>query len=141
MSDDLIWLLLRNRNSFLVKRNGAEFTSEPNNLTNLNSFKYSGLANSKAIGVTAGPDDRGVAVVTKKTQAASFRPAKSINKVVLTKGIRRSAKSFTNHFTRSHYRPDLRKNALARISSIYQSQKPVKVHAGKTGRRHSKKQK
>ncbi|CAI2180129.1 14388_t:CDS:2 [Funneliformis geosporum] len=141
MSDDLIWLIVRNKSSFLVKRNGAEFTSEPNNLTNLNSFKHSGLANSKAIGITAGPENRGVSVVTKKTKAASFRPAKTINKVVLTKGVRRSAKSFTNNFTRSHYRPDLRKIALARISSIYQSQKSVKVHAGKTGRRHNKKQK
>ncbi|RIA98543.1 ribosomal L28e/Mak16 [Glomus cerebriforme] len=142
MSDDLTWLLIKNRSSFLVKRNGAEFNSEPNNLTNLNSFKYSGLANKKAIGVKDGPTNyKGVTVVTKKTNVASYKPAKSINKVILTKGVRKSAKSFTSQFTKSHYRPDLRKAALARISAIYQSQKPVKVHARKTGRRHTKKQK
>uniref|UniRef100_A0A1D1ZMD1 60S ribosomal protein L28 n=1 Tax=Anthurium amnicola TaxID=1678845 RepID=A0A1D1ZMD1_9ARAE len=141
MSDDLIWQLLKSRSSFLVKRNGAEFNSEPNNLTNLNSFKYSGLANKKAIGITTGPNNRGVTVVTKKTNVAYYKPAKAINKVTLSKGIRRSAKSFTAQFTKSHYRPDLRKAALARISAVYQSQKPAKVHARKTGRRHTKKQK
>lgn len=47
MSADLVWLLVRNNSSFLVKRNGAQFSSEPNNLTNKHSFKYSGLANGK----------------------------------------------------------------------------------------------
>lgn len=46
-SDDLIWLLVKNNNKFLVKRNGNNtssitFSSEPNNLYNLNTFKYSG---------------------------------------------------------------------------------------------------
>jgi len=139
--DDLTWLIIKNRSSFLVKRNGAEFNSEPNNLTNLNSFKYSGLANKKAIGITTGPNNRGVTVVAKKANVASYKPAKNINKVTLTKGVRRSAKSFISQFTKSHYRPDLRKAALARISALYQSQKPAKVHARKTGRRHTKKQK
>jgi hypothetical protein len=47
VSDDLIWLLVKNNNRFLVKRNGnnnnsVQFSSEPNNLYNLNTFKYSG---------------------------------------------------------------------------------------------------
>lgn len=46
-SDDLIWLLVKKNNRFLVKRNGNNtssitFSSEPNNLYNLNSYKYSG---------------------------------------------------------------------------------------------------
>jgi large subunit ribosomal protein L28e len=48
-SSDLIWLLVKNNNKFLVKRNGnsnasVTFSSEPNNLYNLNSFKYSGTS-------------------------------------------------------------------------------------------------
>ena len=47
VSDDLIWLLVKNNNRFLVKRNGNNtssitFSSEANNLYNLNTFKYSG---------------------------------------------------------------------------------------------------
>jgi len=66
MSADLIWSIIRNNNSFLVKRNGAQFTSEPNNLTNLNSFKYSGLAGKGTIGISPSPDNRGVVVTSKK---------------------------------------------------------------------------
>jgi large subunit ribosomal protein L28e len=47
MSADLIWSLVKNNNSFLVKRNGVTFSSEAGNLVNRNSFKYSGLANKK----------------------------------------------------------------------------------------------
>lgn len=34
-------------------------TSEPNNLMNINSFKYSGLANSKAVGIDFDQDAKG----------------------------------------------------------------------------------
>ncbi|CAG8668522.1 5945_t:CDS:2, partial [Dentiscutata erythropus] len=125
-SEDLNWLLIRNYNSFLVKRNGAQFSSEPNNLTNLHSFKYSGLACNKTIGISPAPDNRGVIVNARKSKVESFQPAKSTHKVTLSKGTRRSAKSFTNTFTRAGYRPDLRKEALARISAIYQTQRPIK---------------
>ncbi len=49
MSADLVWGIVRNNSSFLVKRDGAQFTSEPGNLTQLNTFKFSGLANRKAV--------------------------------------------------------------------------------------------
>lgn len=62
-SPDLIWLIIKDNSSFLVKRNGVQFSREPNNLTNKNSFKYSGLANTKAIGVSA--SGKGVAVSIK----------------------------------------------------------------------------
>ena len=46
VSDDLIWLLVKNNNRFLVKRNGnnnnsVQFSSEPNNLYNLNKLIFS----------------------------------------------------------------------------------------------------
>ena len=52
MSSDLQWLLVKDSNSFLVKRNGVQFSSEPGNLANLNSFKYSGIVNAKTVGLT-----------------------------------------------------------------------------------------
>lgn len=59
MSDALVWQLIKNNNAFLVKRersnrSGAvQFSKEPANLLNVNSFKYSGIANSKAIGINS----------------------------------------------------------------------------------------
>lgn len=47
MSADLVWAIIKNNNSFLVKRQNVQFSAEPANLMNLNSFKYSGLANYK----------------------------------------------------------------------------------------------
>ncbi|CAG8745057.1 6039_t:CDS:2, partial [Ambispora leptoticha] len=118
-------LLVKNNNSFLVKRNGVQFSAEQGNLTNLNSYKYSGLANRKTIGVIEA-GKKGVVIITKKTKVPDCNPRDSLHKVTLTKGVRRAAKSFTNEYTRSKYRPDLRKEALARISAIYESQKPFK---------------
>jgi large subunit ribosomal protein L28e len=47
MSSELVWQIIKNNNSFLVKRQGVQFSSEPNNLLNVNTYKHSGLANYK----------------------------------------------------------------------------------------------
>jgi hypothetical protein len=54
---------------FQVKRDGALFSSEPNNLTNTHSFKFSGLANNKAVGVNVvkGEKSSRVVVTTKRS--------------------------------------------------------------------------
>src|SRR6185295_1415286 len=44
-------LIIKNRSSFLLKRNGIQLSAERNNLTNLNSFKYSGIANKKVCNI------------------------------------------------------------------------------------------
>ena len=57
VSSDLLWQLVKKNNRFLVKRNGngsnsMQFSSELNNLYNLNTFKYSGkvlISNSYSI--------------------------------------------------------------------------------------------
>lgn len=59
MSQTLIWHVIRDNNSFLVKRgrtprSGAvQFSSEPGNLLNAHAFKYSGLANNNAVDVSS----------------------------------------------------------------------------------------
>ncbi|CAG8467840.1 8317_t:CDS:2 [Paraglomus occultum] len=140
MDPDLVWLailfavwMLKN-----ASRNGVQLSAERNNLTNLNSFKYSGIANRKAIGVTEAREGKGVVVSTKKTKVSERKPADKIHTVTLRRGVRRAAKSVTNSLTRSYYRPDLQKETLARISAIYESQKPIKSHPAKEGRRHTK---
>ncbi|CDH54643.1 poly-specific ribonuclease [Lichtheimia corymbifera JMRC:FSU:9682] len=127
MSAELVWALVKNNNSFLVKRpNGVEFTAERGNLTNLNTFKYSGLANNKAVDIAAAP--RGVRVTLKKAKQAN-KPAKSTHSYVIAKSRRASAKSVANLVARSGYRADLRKAALARASAVISSQAPKKAKA------------
>ena len=39
MSADLVWQIVKNNNAYLVKKCGVQFSSEPGNLMNVNSFK------------------------------------------------------------------------------------------------------
>ncbi|CAO0797928.1 unnamed protein product [Mucor circinelloides] len=105
MSADLVWAIIKNNNSFLVKRQHVQFSSEPANLKNINSFKYSGLANYKTVSIL--PAARGVRVTTRKANKQNS-PAKSINSVVIAKTRRQTSKSVANLIAKSKYRPDLR---------------------------------
>jgi large subunit ribosomal protein L28e len=56
VSQDLLWLLIKKQNRFLYKQGGGttrqvQFSSEPNNLLNKNTYKFSGLANLKSVGI------------------------------------------------------------------------------------------
>jgi large subunit ribosomal protein L28e len=59
MSDALIWNIVRNNNCFLrkqgsTKRVGAvQFSAEPGNVMSVSSFKYSGIANTNTVDVSA----------------------------------------------------------------------------------------
>lgn len=51
MSSALVWELVKKNNSFLVKRDGATFTKEAGNLTQLSTPRYSGVSNTSAVGI------------------------------------------------------------------------------------------
>merc|ERR1712017_16209 len=92
-SSDLLWALTKKQNAFLVKRNRLQLSSEPGNLMNKNSFKYSGLANLETVDVADN-----------------------------TKGITFSRKNKKNMTEGANYRKDLSKPALARWYKIWKSQ-------------------
>merc|ERR1712167_537185 len=75
MSADLTWMILRNQSKFLVKRNGIALSSGPGNLKNKHSFKYSTLANSKAIGLERAEDGAVLStkLKTKKSPKGMFK--------------------------------------------------------------------
>merc|ERR1712087_22936 len=135
VSPDLIWPIVRDPSCFVVKRRqsgrsrmgkaGARMTTEANNLTGINSFKYSGLANAKTVDLMP-VSGGGVELVTKIRKNANV-PAKQLHKVKLTRDFRRIAKTIVKETTESYYRPDLNKAALAKWSLIYKSQKRAKT--------------
>uniref|UniRef100_A0A3B4WFS5 Large ribosomal subunit protein eL28 n=1 Tax=Seriola lalandi dorsalis TaxID=1841481 RepID=A0A3B4WFS5_SERLL len=59
VSAELLWPMVRDTSCFAVKRKvpgrsgmgkaGPRFTTEPNNVSGVNSFKYSGLVNAKTV--------------------------------------------------------------------------------------------
>eukprot|EP01130_Rhizamoeba_saxonica_P000694 TRINITY_DN10631_c0_g1_i1.p1 TRINITY_DN10631_c0_g1~~TRINITY_DN10631_c0_g1_i1.p1 ORF type:complete len:150 (+),score=33.06 TRINITY_DN10631_c0_g1_i1:62-511(+) len=122
-SDDLIWQLIRNNNSFLVRRNHGskrvEFSSEEGNLTNQNSYKYSGIANSKAVHLEENDQDGVTLSVKSNKTSKKYQPSSLYVSWALNKDTRRTAKSIKSVV--DGYRPDLTKSALARMYRLKQT--------------------
>ncbi|KAJ9242780.1 hypothetical protein DTO271D3_3736 [Paecilomyces variotii] len=129
VSNDLIWQITRNQNAFLVKRpsaGGVQFSRDPLNLINKNSFKYAGYSNNKAVGVQ--PTEKGGVVFISKTSGKPQQPAQSINTVTWGPNAsnRKIYKGVANNTAKNGYRADLREEAVARVSAIRRSQRPKK---------------
>ena len=114
-SDTLTWLLTKNTSCFVVKRNGNEFAREKFNLLNRNCRKYSGLACTKAVDISA--SDKKLMLTTKIEKAAK-NPVKAENAVPLRKGARGGANTIRANISRNFYRRDLKKAALAKWSRL-----------------------
>jgi large subunit ribosomal protein L28e len=157
MSDTLVWSIVRNNSSFLFKRNGIQLTSEPNNVTNLNTFKFSGLANSKAVGLhlqqhgvklPEGHKDKdkeaitySVVLTAKRTQHRN-KPATSQEKSTLKrhnstnrcKGADAVYKSTSGRF----YRGDLTRFAIGRYHALAKAVKGKTTKIAKRERARAK---
>ncbi|GBG83279.1 hypothetical protein CBR_g36894 [Chara braunii] len=128
VSDDLMWLLLKQSNRFVIKQNGncsasIQFSREPNNLFNVNTHKYSGLSNTKTVGIAPAPGgehDCNIVLTTTKTRKKSL-PKKRVNTTVMKTGFQRMVKVVKSQVSDNHYRPDLKRAALARLSRIHRS--------------------
>lgn len=120
MSNDLIWQLVRNNNSFLVKRNGVSLSREPGNLLNKHSFKYSGLL-KKTVGVS----QVGTSVeISTKIARKTRKPASSIEKSKHYKSVRSLAPGIKKNL--EFYRPDLTDAVLGRISRYQYTKRTIK---------------
>merc|ERR1712017_28821 len=106
-SSDVVWGIIRKNSSFLVKRNFLELSSEPGNLMNKNSFKYSGLANAEVVDIQ--DDEKGITFARKNKKNAN-QPARNFVKQQLKKDFRKVAKTIA------------KKTALARWYKIWKSQ-------------------
>lgn len=127
-SNDLLWLMIRDNSSFIVKRpNEKMFSREPLNLTNKHTAKYSGHANDRIIGVQPSKKGKGVTLFTKSKKENDTSPVKTLIKSDLrnssAKGI---STNIYNATVKKGYRVDLRYEALARGSAIVLSQQPKK---------------
>ncbi|KAL4285976.1 60S ribosomal protein L28-2 [Arachis ipaensis] len=134
----LVWEIVKKNNCFLVKEFGrgtqsVEFSREPNNLYNLNSFKYSGLANKKTVTIQPAGKDQGVLLATTKTKKQN-KPSALLHKSLMKKEFSRMAKAVQNQVTKNHYRPDLTNAALARLSAVNRSIRVAKSGVKKRNR-------
>uniref|UniRef100_H3CA57 Large ribosomal subunit protein eL28 n=1 Tax=Tetraodon nigroviridis TaxID=99883 RepID=H3CA57_TETNG len=85
MSSHLQWMVIRNCSSFLIKRNGQTYSTEPNNLKARNSFRFNGLVHKKTVGVQPAADGKGIVVVLKKRRgcqhASVFSETQTIEEI------------------------------------------------------------
>merc|ERR1712019_7009 len=122
MSSDLIWSCIKN-NTSLIRRNGAEFSREKFNLTNRHCMRSSGLANKRAISVSAGAT--GVLLCHKSAKHAR-KPNKVVKTIALKKDVRRAVRAVKG-LTRNGYRADLEKDALARTTALFRFKRSQKI--------------
>merc|ERR1712118_237141 len=108
-SSDLLWALTKKQNAFLVKRNRLQLSSEPGNLMNKNSFKYSGLANAEVVDIQ--DDEKGI-TFSRKNKKNANQPARNFVKQQLKKDFRKVAKTISKKTEGCNYRKDLKKPAL-----------------------------
>merc|ERR1712226_684958 len=124
VSDQLVWELVKGQNAFLNKNlHNRWFSKERCNLTGVHSYKYSGLANSKAVGVSAG--DQAVIVTKSKATKGKGKPAKGTASTTMKKDVRRMAKALKAEV--GGYRPDLEKASLAKLSAVQKSLRVIKA--------------
>ncbi|KAI9198505.1 hypothetical protein LWI28_017052 [Acer negundo] len=112
----LIWEMVKKNNCFWVKQFGrgnakVQFSKESNNLYNLNSFKHSGLANSKTVTIQSGGKDQSVVLATTKTKKQN-KPSSLLHKSSMRKEFSRMANAVSNQVADNHYMPDLKRQLL-----------------------------
>uniref|UniRef100_A0A4X2KMN2 Large ribosomal subunit protein eL28 n=1 Tax=Vombatus ursinus TaxID=29139 RepID=A0A4X2KMN2_VOMUR len=131
MSAHQRWTVLRNCPSFRIKRNKQTYSTEPNNLKALNSFRYNELIHRKTVGIEPAADDKGIVVVLKR-RAGERKPATSYVRTTINKNARATLDSVRHIISENKYGKDLRLAALRRASAILRSQKPVVVKKKRT---------
>ena len=123
MSAELQWECIRKFNCFVVKRDGAVFSTERGNLMNKHAFKYSGLVHSRAVrvegcagGVTL---SRRLTKAGNKVSGAFCRPAL----IKASSGIKTVKAKIGGDLDKSFYRRDLIAAAQKRAALIIKAER------------------
>ena len=74
MSSEIAWAITRNNSAFLLKKRNCPkpFSTDPMNLTNKHSQRYTGLVNKKAVAVAPAADNKGFTVTIKGGKGSCF---------------------------------------------------------------------
>ena len=130
--DQLCWELVKGGNAFLNKKNGntkrsgsVSFGTEKGNLKSLNLFKYSGLAQSKAVDIVIDDDNR-AQLYTKTASKCHTQPKKSKVVANINKDFRRAESVIMKQTVNNFYRRDLKAAALGKYTKVYQANRRTK---------------
>ena len=123
MSAELQWECIRKFNCFIVKRDGAVFSSERGNLMNKHSFKHSGLVHSRVVSVEA--TNAGVTLSRRRSKAGN-KVATAFSRPALVKastGIKTVKAKIGGDLEKSFYRRDLIAAAQKRAALIIKAER------------------
>mmetsp|Transcript_5411 Transcript_5411/g.13126 ORF Transcript_5411/g.13126 Transcript_5411/m.13126 type:complete len:126 (-) Transcript_5411:1722-2099(-) len=115
-SSELIWQCIRGGNSYMRKNKcGGVFSAESGNLAGKHSYKYSGIANAKNVGLkTVGND-----IVLTKGKVKKGKKAVGVSSTVFKKDARKVMKGVSKEV--SGYRSDLSDYAVRRVAALAKS--------------------
>ncbi|KAF7458067.1 60S ribosomal protein L28 [Cryptosporidium felis] len=120
-SSELIWQCIKKNTSFIKKSNGFTFTSEPFNILNRHSLKFSGLASKKSIGMELASNNNGklvkkIKIVQKNSGSSTIRcPKKLRTETIISNNIKNAKKTIKSRLAS---RPDLMNAAIYRYRQI-----------------------
>lgn len=113
VSRDLLWLMTKNNNAHMLKTRGIRkvFTRDPLNPKGIQSLRFSGAVQRKALTVEPHASGKGVTLVFKKRKHQR-KPSKSTAKMSLVKGSRRTLSTIRSFCNKNYYRTDLKNVCL-----------------------------
>jgi large subunit ribosomal protein L28e len=131
--DSLMWELVKHNNSFMKKTNGRSkrsgaitFSTERGNLKSLNQFKYSGLANTKAVDIVCTEDHKAELIIKAASKAANQPKKTSVVTPMKRVDFRRVESVIKKTTSDVFYRRDLEAAALGKWTKVYQANKRAK---------------
>jgi len=129
VSNQLVWEIVKNNNCFMKKVNGRtrrtgtmRFSVEKSNLLSLSSYKHSGLASTQAVGIASKND---AAVMYTKT-ASKSASTYTVAETPIIKPFAKVVSTVEKTLAATYYRPDLKDDALAKFSAVYQANRRAK---------------
>jgi large subunit ribosomal protein L28e len=130
--DQLCWEIIKGGNAFLKKKNGntkrsgkVVFSTEPGNLKSLNMYKYSGLAQDKAVDILIDDENR-AQLYTKTASKCATQPKKSKQVANINKDFKRAEDVIMKQTVNNYYRRDLKAAALGKYTKVYQANRRAK---------------
>mmetsp|Transcript_15131 Transcript_15131/g.24093 ORF Transcript_15131/g.24093 Transcript_15131/m.24093 type:complete len:142 (+) Transcript_15131:89-514(+) len=130
-SADLLWQCVKKSSSFIrTSKNAPRMTAEPGNLCGVNSFKFSGLANTKVLGLESkivGKKETIIMTTKSKKASRALRPGSLLQQTGIKKGPKKGIAQLKKAIEANFNRRDLAALALTKYNKIRQSFKKNKV--------------
>lgn len=130
VSPAVVWDSLRNGSCFAVHRDGAHLSREALNVKGVHSFKFSGLAQPKGLGIVTGTKTK-KGRKSKVTITLLSKTGSTVGPVGtgLNGSASAAVKAINTVAAVGYYRPDLRAAALGKYAAVSKTKRAIKAAA------------